>query len=597
MKEFVLPFLEKAYNGAKRTHQLQSLFERYKTMSPELVDEYIMKYSRPLNLVISALYSADYIVTSSEVKFELEDDDRRKEIIEFWMNLSLPSDELWYEVTHLIAYTYQVASLLRKRFFYLLDRGIAKQIAASLIADYFIRYHLEYINQKEPSIPLWWMAYLLETALCQTIFSKVQNKWADKQNSLHSKKYGLISHIIADHFMHETEGEPNPAVPIPYFKESNMFYYITWEENGTKKERIETLLPVGKSAQTIQKEMKKVAPQMSKAAHTLKYLRLTSKDTSSPMAMNFYIVHAKIENAEGWIGLVSPIDDINLKEVEAILRMKVEDLQSMSQYHKELTPVEVLKRKKEEREIIEEKIEKEVIVKKKGFFSRIFSIFKRKEVVPKVKPKPIIKAQPLDSWARLFLDELLVASVSGIDPGLEVYDAYREDTYVISGVIESQQKKTPTTTFYSEKETPPTIFYSEKSVSFPSEFLDPIINMLYISYLYLLASKKTDLVSIVPEEAYFEARDDPAHIRLVEFVMGEKLLVGILAETLPPTAMSYASDEPKYQRRSLQRKANEILTARRVNNIYDVGQRTLSREIDWNNVNESFEEKPLFYVK
>ena len=121
--------------------------------------------------------------------------------------------------------------------------------------------------------------------------------------------------------------------------------------------------------------------------------------------------------------------------------------------------------------------------------------------------------------------------------------------------------------------------------------------MVYISYLYLLASKKPNLVSIVPEEVYFEARDDPSHIRLVEFAMGEKLLVGIMAETLPPTAMSYASSEPKYQRRSLQRKANEILTARRVDNIYDVGQRTLSREIDWNNVNESFEEKPLFYVK
>ncbi|MCG3222151.1 MAG: hypothetical protein H7641_12305, partial [Candidatus Heimdallarchaeota archaeon] len=48
---------------------------------------------------------------------------------------------------------------------------------------------------------------------------------------------------------------------------------------------------------------------------------------------------------------------------------------------------------------------------------------------------------------------------------------------------------------------------------------------------------------------------------------------------------------------SIQRKAREILHARRVNNIIDSGKRTLSREIDWDTVNVSYEERPLFYLK
>ena len=89
---------------------------------------------------------------------------------------------------------------------------------------------------------------------------------------------------------------------------------------------------------------------------------------------------------------------------------------------------------------------------------------------------------------------------------------------------------------------------------------------------------------------------NPDVFRLVEFVKGEKVLIGILGEKQARTAMTVARPEPDYQRRSLIRKANEILHARRVNSLIDSGKRTLSREIDWDNVNKSFEEKTLFFV-
>ncbi|MHA1827606.1 MAG: hypothetical protein ACTSX6_03050, partial [Candidatus Heimdallarchaeaceae archaeon] len=141
------------------------------------------------------------------------------------------------------------------------------------------------------------------------------------------------------------------------------------------------------------------------------------------------------------------------------------------------------------------------------------------------------------------------------------------------------------------------IFYSETSISFPSEFLDPIINFIEIAKSFIPAGLNQKVKSIIPEEALFKDKSVIELVRLVEFVMGEKLLVGILAEKQQKSVMTYGKDEPTYQRRSLLRKANEILTARRVNDIYDIGKRILSREIDWNSIKESYEKKPLFFIK
>ena len=307
MKESITRFLEKEYFETVRIHQLRQLFERYRNLNSEMVEKFEQEYSRPNNLIVSALYTADYIIMSSEVKFELEDDDRRKEIIEFWMNLNITNDEMWYELTYIVAFSYRVASMLRKRYYYLMDRGVAKQIAAALVADYFVRHHLEYISDKMNLIPNWWIVFLMETAMCQTIFSTTQKKWANNQEILHSNEVGLLAHIIANNFIGETVGEPNPAVPIPYFKDSSIFYYAIWNQDTSKKDRFESLLPSKESAQ-IYKEFKKCTPLMdSNNPHILKYMRLAGKHSTSSPEINFIIANSQTTNGEGWIGLLTPL--------------------------------------------------------------------------------------------------------------------------------------------------------------------------------------------------------------------------------------------------------------------------------------------------
>ena len=79
---------------------------------------------------------------------------------------------MWYEITNLVAFTYDIASISRKRYYYLLDKGEAKHIAVALVTDYFIRHLLEFVSSHGGFLPLWWVVFLYETALCQTIFSK-----------------------------------------------------------------------------------------------------------------------------------------------------------------------------------------------------------------------------------------------------------------------------------------------------------------------------------------------------------------------------------------------------------------------------------------
>jgi len=349
MKESITQFLEKEYKETVRIHQLSQLFERYPNLNSELIEKFEQEYSRPKNLIVSALYTADYIIMSSEVKFELEDNARRKEIIEFWINLNITNDEMWYELTYIVAFSYRVASKLRKRYYYLMDRGVAKQIAAALVADYFVRHHLEYISDKMNIIPNWWIVFLMETAMCQTIFSTTQKKWANSQEILHSNEVGLLANIITNNFIGETVGEPNPAVPIPYFKDSSIFYNAIWNQDTSKKYRFESLLPAKNSAQ-LHKEFKKCTPLMdSNNPHILKYMRLAGKFSTSSPEINFIIANSQTTGAEGWIGLLTPLDDINMKEIESLLKLKLDDLKTLEKYAKHLPIIQVLQREKEER--------------------------------------------------------------------------------------------------------------------------------------------------------------------------------------------------------------------------------------------------------
>jgi len=584
MKKIIHQFLESKYAETQKVHQLRQLFERYKTVNKSLVEEYQQEYSATRDLIVSALYCSDYVITSSEIRFELEDSGRRKEIIEFWQSLSISEEKDWRELTHLVAFTYSIASILRKRYYFQLDKGIKKEIAAKQIADFFLRHLLDFCAEKFPDVPFGWFAFLSETALCRSVFSEIIARRSETIQNIPSDEKGLISHLIMNHLITELEKETNLSVPVPYIKESSIFYLFTCDEGGKKNEYTCSNMKTSVE-KTILKEFRKCTPLMdSNYPHILKYIRINCKYSNQSPPLNHFIVHAKSGSAEGWVSLLSPVDDINLRMVESLLQLKLEDIKAFNYLKNKLPPVNFTKEKEVEKKEIVEIIQKE---EKKGFFSKFFSKFKKKkDTLEEAKTE---EKKPLDAWKKLIMEELLVASVGGINLGIDIYDEYRENQFVISGVVESEIK-----------ETNPTVFYSEKTVSFPSDLLDPIIMLVSLSRNWVNLVTNQETIYAIPEEAFYIDSANIEALRLAEFVIGDDVLIGILADKYVKSILVIAKDEPIYKRQQIQKKVRELLSAlqsRKNFSIVDAGKRTLSKEINWDNVNTSNEKNPLFYRK
>ena len=108
-----------------------------------------------------------------------------------------------------------------------------------------------------------------------------------------------------------------------------------------------------------------------------------------------------------------------------------------------------------------------------------------------------------------------------------------------------------------------------------------------------------ETIYAIPEEAFYLDSANIEALRLAEFVAGDDVLIGILSDKYEKSIVVISKDEPIYQRQQIQKKVRELLSAlqsRKNFSIVDAGKRTLSKEINWDNVNTSYEKKPLFFA-
>ncbi|UJG40548.1 MAG: hypothetical protein K9W45_12030 [Candidatus Heimdallarchaeum aukensis] len=568
MDKTILQFFENEFQNIVRTHKINSHFNRYDSLPlfKSIINEYQKKYTLVKELISSALYTSDYIIMSSEVKVELDDEARRKEIIEYWLCLPYHDIDNWIDFTHLVAFIYHIASILRKRYYFQLDKGIPKKIASFRLASYFIRYLFEFLNKKSPVVPIFWWAALIETALYQSIFSKTLSQVPESLKLLDIEDIDYASYLIVLKAENELIGERNDTVPVPYVNETDIFHYYELNVNGKKKKFFDSNIDNKQKIEEIKKAFIDSASKLKVSEnqpHMLKYCRMECKlEESAPL--NFIIVCANKGDSYGWIGISSTIDDINLTKLEVMMKNKISTLLSLYK----------------NKDHILDPLETETKTKKqsKGFFSKIKALF--------VKSVTITK--DFERWNNLFLEEMLYNSVSGIEPGIEVYDSYREDNFAITALIQSQ-----------EKEENPTTFISEENVSYPTELLDPIIALTKFNYLFLEKTKDLPIISIIPEEAFY--LDINSSIpRLLEFVTDGKIVVGILADKYQKTHKLSSKQKQIYKRRTIIRKARELLSiinSRDVTTLEDAGKRIISQDIDWNKVSTNYEQEKLFFSK
>ena len=71
----------------------------------------------------------------------------------------------------------------------------------------------------------------METALCQSIFSKSKENWANLHDIMKSDETGIISQIIADHFIQTTSHEVICIDNLSSGRRANIekFFGLSWQ--------------------------------------------------------------------------------------------------------------------------------------------------------------------------------------------------------------------------------------------------------------------------------------------------------------------------------------------------------------------------------
>lgn len=588
MNEVIRQFLVKEFEETKRTHQLRQLFERYKAIHADVVQRFATQHSCPTELVIAALYCSDYIITNSELKEPIDDESRVEEIIHAFKNhLHGLSANQWLDLTYFVAFVFRVSSIIRKRYYFLLDKGVDRGVAASYVADLFISPLIEYCSTEASFMSLAWISILVEAALVQSIFSEVQDKRGKEIGTFEVENIGTHAHFIAYNFSFSSDARTNTSVPLPYVNDSNLIYHIKWRTIGDKQHSVFGTT-INQQASQLEKKTKNFVEKISSDTnvHVLKYLRSNFKAKAKDQEKNIFLVHANSENAEGWIILLSAVDDINVKFIETLLQQKLSDLPYLSEIKSKLPkiyfyPEDVSKAvEQEEQEQEKDKPPEEKV----SLIKRILSLFKKKKHKPLVtkKPKPP-KTSSYDVIKEIFAKELLIACVAGIDLGINIYDDFREDMFEINGVFVSKKEQAP-----------PTQFVSETLVSYPAELLDPIIESIDYSKELLFLLYNDEPLYIYPEEALFIQKEVNL-LRLIECVHKENLLVGTVSDKQTETRSIFKKKTPAYKRRSIQKKTRELQSALKVHSLQDAIVNILPTDIDPKNLQTTSEDKLIFF--
>ncbi|MHA1686649.1 MAG: hypothetical protein ACTSYD_09635 [Candidatus Heimdallarchaeaceae archaeon] len=587
MNEPIKQFLAREFAETKRIHQLRQLFDRYRNMHKALVNRYSNQFMCSEDLIVSALYCSDYIITNSELKEPLEDEIRINEIINAWKDhLQTLTSEQWYVATYLTAFIYRVASITRKRYYFLLDKGVTKDVAAAYIADLFITPLIEFCIAELPSLSLAWISILVETALVQSIFSKIQEKRAAELSNFEVENIGTYSHFIAYHFSSESEAKTNTAVPLPYVDDSQLIYYILWK-TGMERQHNVFGTTTEKQKGQISKITKNLIDKISKRdiVHILKYLRASYKIETKEQERNIFFVHASSEDAEAWLILISAVDDVNVKFLETLLQQKLQDIPNFHTHKSKLPKIYVYEELKQE---MAPKKEEQIQIapkQKMSIIQRFLSLFRRKVVqktleIKKTKPKK----SSYDVLLDIFAQELLVASVANIDLGINVYDDYREHMFEINGVFMSKKDQEP-----------PTYFIAEKMINYPSDLLDPIIDAIHFGKDFLTLQNGYAPLYIYPDEALFMQKTNEDIIRLIECTHANEILVGTVADKKIDTHLLTKKKTPAYKRRSIQKKTRELQAALKVHSLEDAVKNIFSADIDPKNLQITSENEPLFF--
>lgn len=536
---------------------------RYKTLTPELI-ELAEKAGLTQEVDASrALFISDFIVTSSEVPAEVDDEERRISIIKFFIDgfqRNQDSDKLMraFYLSH------KVAQAIKRNDYFLAGRGLDRASSQIIFKDILIAPYLEVakhlLGEGDPA----WELALLASAVKSSLPHLEMSAYSGVKSSDNLLPY---TWKILREFEKAHKVDKNDLMSIPNIDKSQIILLTKFSglphiglTNISKKVDVQEKILVNDLLNFMEE---------SDSDKSILYV------SGSVVNSDENVLLVRNGQAEGKpvVIIKTPADEVNVTEMLSLLEQRSMEADAWNKlYNKQRVMVSYEKVTEEievdvENEVdVDEEIEVEN-VPAEGFVGKIKRLFGRKQgsktkkvVTKKVKKKTTkkemkkIKKNLKKEKAVLNIIPNYVSDAMGAlslgDLNLfEIFDTVRESEYIIVGTLESDFKANITTFLVDELGGDP------HKLSTVLDGLDEVIERL-VNYYF------SSELQIRPNEVLFLTGEESRF--LITFEGNEDRLVGTIATTYIKDITQWQEKEDKeiLSRRTMKMRTRQLLSSR-----------------------------------
>ncbi|MFQ5980312.1 MAG: hypothetical protein ACE5OZ_19425 [Candidatus Heimdallarchaeota archaeon] len=568
--------------SAEKAYEKQ--FERYTTLDDlmEAVDLFQIDHNCNQQQALVALYLADFVVTSSNIKdLSISDEKRRLSLLQF----CLPAWEQELDTAAIIALhmlSQELGVAVRRNFVYQLDRGLPVNIAIIRLADIFVVPFLKFSLTVSEKLTLPWLIALADGAISEILSSEAYEQLKEKKHLEDLKDFKLTDAALGslERFIKTRTEKPNPHAKVPALSESVGAVLI---RNLRRNEEF-----FGYSKPMPDKQLKKLHKEFSEVCAQSKfqnkiiepvYYRATSlASTVQQLTRQVFLVRGKPldYDYEAWFFLNTTVDDINLETIRKILEERCVALEGV--IRRPLAPIKRIKKKRKTAPISTPKGKQPSPTAKKpkpSFWQRILAVFSRKkpdlieedDKAKAVEPESIIKeeiAEPpeiemeIDEWNRnevlnYWAETLVVDAVANIDLE-EIYDTLREKNWIITGLADFSEEKG-------------TLLAIEEQEGFLKSILTDLSGhfreLRDVAEELLPQAAKDAQMRFIPQEIFLEHKGEDKLYDLFTFGASDEALTVLMAQHSHLTTLAYIKPNKEIsKRRTLQMRTRQLATAR-----------------------------------
>ncbi len=556
----------KLIDNLEQEYDLRARLKRYSTMAPEMI-EFAKKEGISSEEAASyALFVGDFIVASSEVPQGTSDDARHSSVIKTFiegLNSRNASPEALMKTFYV---AYELAKIIRKNDLFMAGRGLEREASLVRLFDSFVLSYLKACDRLLGPGKAGWELGVLAAALKRTLpHEEIENYKGAPNNSDFQglvpwvwkalNEYDLAFDVRVNNNRVISNVDNSETILV---LDKNDMVLSLW--NFKKKKR---------NYKEDKDSLSEIVKFTDNADYQDKLIYLRGKLLSSGKdSGNILFIRYPFNKEKPFVLMRTIADEANVTESMSILYAKALQSAGWKKLDKvvvsEKTEVEVestaeaLVEKKKEEVIVTEEEPKSFVGKAKKLLSGIFGSKKSKNVGkqkkttkrPSTVKKRVAVSKKKEPLLAPFLSEAITVDVVGDLKLFEMFDTYRESQYMIIGVLETDFKEDKTSFI-----TRPGMAQIEKTVSVLKgldEALEKAINHYFEGEFQLL-----------PEEIVFAHGEDERYI----FTLSGNTdrIVGTIAATYVKDITKWRDGEQQnvVQRRTLQMRANQLLSARR----------------------------------